>query len=231
LAEVTARCERAENSFAEASAQADAVAARDWDFRRLREELAATQAALADRETALARAGSAIEQAHELRTPETEIVLKPDRIGDATGALVQHRDMQARRHPIRNLVVAASLAASAIVFYPRITLFFPEIGTIFGDAHAPVGSHVPVSPQIAEQSMAVVIHAVNARAEPSTSAAIISTLQRGLKVATVEQRGSWTLVRIDGESGKAEPRQGWVYSSFLNDAGSSDKRSPTATRN
>jgi hypothetical protein len=42
---------------------------------------------------------------------------------------------------------------------------------------------------------------------------------RGASVATIEQRGSWTLVRIDGESGKTRPQQGWVYSSFLKEPG------------
>ena len=227
LAEVTARCERAETLFAEASAQSDALAARDWDLRRLSEQLARAQAALVDREVALARANLAIEEVHKLRTPNTEIVLKPNPIGATRGTLEPQGDTQVWRHPIRDLVLAVSLGALATAFYPGSTHFLPDIGTNFG-APAAVGPSGPASPQIGVRSMAVVIGVANVRAEPSAKAAIISTLQRGLKVAAVEQRGNWTLVHIDRESGKAEPRQGWVYSSSLNDAGGSDKRPPTA---
>jgi hypothetical protein len=55
-------------------------------------------------------------------------------------------------------------------------------------------------------------------------------LQRGLKVVAVEKRGSWTLVRIDDESGKTEPRQGWVANSFLEAAGADGKASNPAKR-
>ena len=229
LAEVTARCERAETFLAEASPQAGAVTARDEDIRHLNEQLATAQAALADREIALAQANLAIEQAHELQTPNTEIVLKPDRIGIARVAPERQSDTHAWRHPIRDLVLVVSLAASAIAFYPLAAHFLPETGPIFG-APAPVDSPKPVSPQVAEQSLAVVTHAANIRAEPSTEGAIITTLQRGVNVAVIEHRGNWTLVRIDRENGKAESRQGWVYSSFLNSAGSSDKKPPAATR-
>ena len=117
------------------------------------------------------------------------------------------------------MVVAASLAVAAIMFYPRIESFIPQIGTIFGDGLTRAGASLPLSPKIAEAPMAVVIHGANVRAGPSATADVVSTLQRGVNVATIEQRGAWTLVRIDGESDKTEPRQGWVYSSFLKAAG------------
>jgi uncharacterized protein YgiM (DUF1202 family) len=63
--------------------------------------------------------------------------------------------------------------------------------------------------------MAVVNHAANVRAGPSSTAEIVSTLQRGGKVASLEQRGNWTLVEFAADNGKSQPRQGWVYSSFV----------------
>jgi uncharacterized protein YgiM (DUF1202 family) len=78
--------------------------------------------------------------------------------------------------------------------------------------------------------MLVVNHAANVRTEASAAAAIVSTLQRGLKVVAVEKRGNWTLVRIEDASGKTEPRQGWVASSFLEAADPSGKASDPAKR-
>jgi hypothetical protein len=232
LAEMTVRCKRAETSLVEANARADSIVKRDQsnkaEFRRLREELAKTQAALADREVELACARSATDQSRESQTPGTDIVLKPNRIGSIRA--IEHREKKASRHLVRDMAVAASLAIATVVLYPYIEPSFPEIGTS-SSGPAPAGSSASSaqSPQRAGQRMAVVIHAGNVRAGPSTGAAIVSTLQRGLKVATVEQRGNWTLVRIEDETGDTKPQQGWVYSSFL-DAGGSDQESPTAKR-
>jgi SH3 domain-containing protein len=65
------------------------------------------------------------------------------------------------------------------------------------------------------QDLAVALRDVNVRAAPSTEAKILSTLSRGVKVAMIEERGSWHLVRIEGNSGETRSRQGWVYASFL----------------
>ena len=65
--------------------------------------------------------------------------------------------------------------------------------------------------------MAVVVRDVNVRASPSNAAAVVSTLARGAKVATIERRGNWTLVQIGGDSRNIKPRRGWVYGSFLRD--------------
>jgi hypothetical protein len=46
----------------------------------------------------------------------------------------------------------------------------------------------------------VVIDAANARTEPSTMGTVVSTLPRGLKLTTVEERG--TLGEADGSDAK-----------------------------
>jgi uncharacterized protein YgiM (DUF1202 family) len=104
------------------------------------------------------------------------------------------------------------------------------MGNGIGSAAA-VGSPAPAAPHIADQRMAVLIHGANVRAGPSGNAEVISALQAGAKVATVEQRGNWTLVQMDGESGNAKPRQGWVYRSFLKDSDGPDRGLPTAKPN
>ena len=157
------------------------------------------------------RAASSIREGDERRPSKTEIVLKPDRIGFTTRTLDQ-RDGQSQRHLIRNVIIAAALAVPAVLFYPRIA---NEFETVFGDAPAPVGAAEPASQQDGGQVTAVVKNAVNARTEPSPSAAVVWTLQRGVKVTIVEQRGNWTLVRADRKNDTGEPRQGWVSSSFL----------------
>jgi hypothetical protein len=219
LAEATQRLEAAETALKQARVRAETPhdSGNTVELRRLHQELAATQANLAYRERELAEARLALQQAREL--PETNIVLSPDRMGNAAGRLERQMDRPAKGHLMRDMIVVAALAISAIVFYPRIESFIPQIGTIFGDALTPAGVPQPVPPKVAERPMTLVIHGANVRSGPSATADVVTTLQRGASVATIEQRGSWTLVRIAGEGGKTEPQQGWVYSSFLEGAG------------
>ena len=219
LAEATQRLEAAEAALKQARVRAETPhdSGNAIELRRLHQELAATQANLAYRERELAEARLTLQQADEL--PETKIVLTPDRMGNAVGRLEPQMDRPAKSHLMRDMVVVGALVVSAIVFYPRIEAFFPQIGTIFGDALAPAGVPQPASPKIAERPLTLVIHGANVRSGPSSTADVVSTLQRGASVVTLEQRGSWTLVRIPGESGKTEPQQGWVFSSFLEGAG------------
>jgi hypothetical protein len=79
----------------------------------------------------------------------------------------------------------------------------------------------PESPEVVEKRMAVVVRDVSVRASPSGTAEIISTLQRGLKVATLGYSGNWKCVQIDDKN--IQPRQGWVYHSVLQYADDNDK--------
>ena len=79
------------------------------------------------------------------------------------------------------------------------------------------------APRGSSQELAVALRDVNIRAAPSTEAKVLSTLSRGVKVAMIEERGSWQLVRIEGNSRDTQARQGWVYTSFL-------KREPAKPR-
>jgi hypothetical protein len=232
LAEATQRFERAEAVLKEAHAKA--LTQHDHSDHavivRLREERTALQAALAQRDIALDQMRAAVEPSRELRAPKIHIVRTPDRTRNGAGELGRERKAHAPRHLVRDSLVAACLAASAIVFYPRILPLIPGLG-IGGGSAAPVDSLAPAPPHTADQRMALLVHGANVRAGPSGTSEVVSALQAGVKVAMVEQRGNWTLVQIDGESGDAKPRQGWVYRSFLKDLDGADTNLPTAKPN
>lgn len=64
-------------------------------------------------------------------------------------------------------------------------------------------------PAVASAAPAVASTFVNVRANPSTSARVVNTLQRGQQVEVTECEGSWCFVEAPG-------RDGWVAAQFLN---------------
>ena len=137
---------------------------------------------------------------------QEQIVLQPHRVLD---------DPQApkKRGMGRDLLVVAVLAVIAIVAYPRIEPLIPEpwrsqIAALTGGAG---------SLSSAARGSAVVIRDVNLRSGPSTSASIIATLAQGQNVGTLAQRDEWTFVEVGADTRSAQPRRGWVFSSFLRD--------------
>jgi hypothetical protein len=200
--------EKTAKALAEANARGSGM-----DLRNLREELAAMQATLWERDIELAVARAAREEERKPITPEEAIVLTPDRIGELPNTNAKPAP-RAKFRTIRDIAAAAALAASAMVSYPHIAAFLsgPEAtSTAAEDASD------------ADANMAVVNHAANVRVDASGSAAVIATLPRGTKVAVLEKRGAWTQVRIADEIGKTEPKQGWVATSFL-DAPNADAK-------
>jgi hypothetical protein len=131
-----------------------------------------------------------------------------------------------KRGTLRDVALAASVAILAIVAYPFIAPFLPPswqsniVAITGGSGPSTRKSSPPPMPappvsasNAATQSLAVVDREVNLRVGPSTAEKVMAALPRGSKVTPIEQRGDWTLVQIDG--GNAQPRRGWVYSSFL----------------
>jgi uncharacterized protein YgiM (DUF1202 family) len=190
------------------------------DLRNLREELAAMQATLWDRDIELAVVRAAREEAREEITAENAIVLKPDRIGGSADSEGQPK----KRRLWRDIVIAASLAAAGAVAYPIVA---PLVAGLSGPAPMSLSAGDAANDEL---NLVVVNHAANMRADASASAAVTSNLPRGAKVVAVEKRGSWTLVRVEDASGKTEPRQGWVASSFLDAADGSGKAADPAKR-
>jgi hypothetical protein len=230
LAEATKRFEAAEAALKKVLIRTEATreSGNAIEHRRLREELAMMQASLADREAALAEARLALEHTRELPASEDKIVLKPDRMWKSSERREQEND-RPKSFLIRDMIIVGALVVSAIVFYPRFEsyLHLAKIGTIFGDASAPASLPARAAPVAAELHMAVLNHGGNVRAGPSPTAEVISALQRGQKVATFEQSGKWTHIRLGAESGKTEQKEGWIFSSFLDPPGGKEV-SPTA---
>jgi hypothetical protein len=209
--------EKTAKALAEASARGSGM-----DLRNLREELAAMQATLWERDIELAVVRAAREEVRTPITPEEAIVLIPGRIGELPNANARPA-LGGKFRVIRDVMAAAALAASAVVFYPHIA---PLIGL-----SGPVTVAGPADDaSAADANMVIVNHAANVRADASGAAAIISTLQRGSKAVVVEKRGTWTRVRIEDESGKGDPKLGWVASSFLDAPGADGKGADAAKR-
>jgi hypothetical protein len=149
LAEANARAERAEAALAGAPAQS--APARDpgaeAELARLRDELAAMRGVLVERETELAEARSASEQARERAAAEAQVAVqkaeqawkveaaqrppvaqaepakeasaKNNTRGTLTEAVKRERRARLMRHLVRGGALAASLAGAAIL-YPRV---------------------------------------------------------------------------------------------------------------
>jgi hypothetical protein len=127
---------------------------------------------------------------------DSNIIIRTNRIWAAeTAAAVESPRRASRRRALGGAVAAASLGLLAI-------------------AVVVTGGGSPVR-RDSSQDLAVALRDVNVRAAPSTEAKILSTLPRGVKVATIEQRGSWSLIEIEGAGRDTRPRQGWVYNSLL----------------
>ena len=223
--------ERAAGAVAEARAASDSARdqATKLEFNRLRRELTATQAMLAHREAALTQANLMVEQSRETRSPKTEIVLKQDRIGFAREALESPADTKKWPHPIRDLIVAASLAVAAISSYPYAASFLPDKVTR-SVGPALMGDSGTVTSEFDDQSLAIVARATDVHTSPSADTRTIAMLERGSKVTILQQDDSWTLVQIAAEKGKTTPRQGWVSTAALNGPRDRDKKSPPALR-
>ena len=232
LAEATKRFEGAETALKQLLIRTELTreSGNAIEHRRLREELTMMQTSLSDRENALAEARLALEQSRELMTPETKIVLKTDRMWNGVERR-ERADDKPKSYLIRDLVVVGALAAAAIAFYPRFESYLPEIGAIFGNASAPASMPPRAASRAGEQHMAVVNHGANVRAGPSSTADIVSALQRGQKVAAAEKRGSWTpLSEWAGSPARPNREKVEVFSSFLDDPAVGNTASPTAER-
>jgi uncharacterized protein YgiM (DUF1202 family)/predicted pyridoxine 5'-phosphate oxidase superfamily flavin-nucleotide-binding protein len=220
LAEATARYKEAETALAQIR-----VRARDHSdsdvIGRLRAEVASLQSSLADRESE--RLPSAMAP-REMPSLQPRISLRENHDWNGDDPSASRLQSKSPRRLIRDIVVVALLAASAIVFWPRIESFMPESwqrsiaafttssGSTVAAPPVQTASQTPATATSAPQT-AMVVHAANMRADPAKTAAIVLTLQHGADVAVVDRRNNWTLVRTDGKNGKAQ--QGWVYSTNL----------------
>jgi hypothetical protein len=221
LAEATARYKEAETALAQIRVKS-ADQGESETVARMRHEIEMLRSALANHDDQLLRAAPA----HERRdTPPSRIAIRETH--DWESAEPREQKSPTSRRLIRDVIVVAVLAASAIIFWPRLESYIPA-GWFPGAAES---EPVPNSQATATtatlsppQPMAMVIRSANVHADPAKTAAVITTLQHGMQIEVIGGRNNWTLVRINGKGGK--PQQGWVYSSFLKVLG--DKSLPAA---
>jgi hypothetical protein len=149
-------------------------------------------------------------------TQESRIVLRPDRIW--INEAVEWRRRTSRKRAVFGVLGAALLGLFVIAVYSGIGAIqqnWSNTAVAGALGQIPGGSDIPKANS--SKDIAVVARDVNVRANPSTSASVVSKLPRGLKVAIIEQRGSWTMVQIENSRGNTRPRRGWVHRSFLKD--------------
>lgn len=213
LDEARARYEAAEQALEEMRTSANSARDKsDPARRRLHEEVANLQAVLADREVEVARLRTEIERirAHQRYEASEGYRGDAERGNPDEGA-------SGRRGLLRDVVLVVAVVMSAIAFYP----FLEAQVRGYWAAESPAGTAVssrpkqPAAPPAAERLATVAVRSVNIRSGPSATAAIVSTLGRGAKVAVIEERDKWTLVGLPHEEGPNRPERGWIYGSYL----------------
>lgn len=209
-----------------AVAAARAETARDhgkeMELRRLRKKVSALEETLAEREQALVNARLMDGRNDDHASRGSRIVIRTSRQWSAAEPSEEDRPA-GTHHYRRDAVVAACVVASAIFFYPAVLPYIPQsvltqfslAGSGAGETSPPAVRHTTAPPPVAMPPEAVVLRDVNVRAEPSPTAAIVSTVRHGLKVGILNQQGRWTFVRVDGNDGKMQSLRGWVSNSFL----------------
>jgi hypothetical protein len=203
---------------ARTSAKPGKEMAADIELRRLRGEYTALQATLAARELELSRAKQAA------GAPDDQIILRPQRIrpvpGDETN---QKRDDSRRRGLGLSIALIAGIASCGVFLYPNFEDILqpaPQVD-VSAPEPAPAGAP-PTAPQPAPPAgkLAVVVRGANVRSAPSGDASVMLTLPRGTKVATLERQGNWTRIQVQSDDNATQPREGWIFTSFLKDADS-----------
>ncbi len=194
--DAVARAETAEAAVAK-------LQSRVADERGLLHELTTLRAALGEREVELTQLRE--RQVHaQFVAEQTTRPLRDEQQIEAETRTARKGKL------VREVVVAASLAAAGAVLYVGVESLFS------GTAPAPVAPDaalVVVEP--AALPKAVLIQHVRLRAGPERSESVVAKLVRGTEVLVIEQHKEWTLVRTQSARGLAGTREGWVRSSDL----------------
>ena len=200
LAEAAARYEAAESALVEMRIRTGNHT--NEDSARLLDEINALRSVVANRESELAQ-------------------LRPMSTDDARD--VEFSFVQNNRGVIFAALVAASMVMGGVLLFPQVVPLLPYDWQVkFYEMNGQVtkdNSPAPAKTADARAALpqAIVFRGVNLRADPSTKGNVISTLVPGTNVAELENRGSWTRVRVAG----AKPHEGWVFNTFLKPKGSS----------
>jgi len=222
LAQMTARCESAEQALTEIRSRSTASHADDGYIESLRSEVAELRNALVKSETELGWARSALDQAQPLhirRAAENlPIGIPQQQQEEETGAPVS-----AKQTLMRDFLMAMAVIVPVILAYPWFANYLPEgvrtnLATVTGGVLS-TGNERPVAtvPAAAPAPAPVVQHpsiatsrSLKVRATPSTKADVVVSLEKGATLVLLEQNGNWTHVEVP-----ATGQQGWVFTANL----------------
>ena len=228
LAQMTVRCENAEQALADATSRNAASHDEDGYIESLRSEVAELRNALVKSETELGWARSAIDQAQPLhirRAVENLPIGMP-----APQAQEQEEETtdSNKRALIRDFLVVIAVVVPVILFYPWFAGYLPEgirgnLATVTGgllsagEEHtvAPHAAAPVAAPAAVERPTISVSRSVNVRATPATKGVVLLTLPKGGALIVLEQSGNWTHVEIPAKDAGAKAQQGWVFTANL----------------
>ena len=236
LAQMTARCESAEQALTEIRSRSTASHADDGYIESLRSEVAELRNALVKSETELGWARSALDQAQPLHIRRAVENLP---IG-ASLPQAQEEETEttgsSKRALVRDFLIVIAVVVPAILFYPWFAGYLPEgvrnsLATVTGGLLS-TGNERPAAtlPAAAPAPAPVVQHpsiatsrSLKVRATPSTKGDVVVSLEKGATLVLLEQNGNWTHVEVP-----ATNQQGWVLSSNLGLKKDSAKDKPAA---
>jgi hypothetical protein len=207
----------------------------DAEFEDLRNALAEREAELADSRNDLVRARERwkadmqrtldvskqawlAEEEQRLKIARAEWAREQRAAQDACEEIEDDSPLRRLRF-FRDAAVGVVLAATAVFIYrevaPSVTANGYLQSTPVAAGYAQPSPPAPLPPTTSARNL-VVLHGVNLRVAPSSSAAVVATLARGTRVAVIGQQGGWTHVRVGAADGKLS-QQGWVFGSYLKD--------------
>jgi len=229
LAQMTARCESAEQALTEIRSRSTASHADDGYIESLRSEVAELRNALVKSETELGWARSALDQAQPLhlrRAAENLPIGIPQQQQQEEET---EAPVSAKQTLMRDFLMAMAVIVPVILAYPWFANYLPEgvrtnLATVTGGvlstgnerpaATVPAAAPAP-APAAIERPTISVSRSVNVRATPATKAAVLLTLPKGGSLIVLEQSGNWTHVEIPAKVAGAKAQQGWVFTANL----------------
>lgn len=224
LADITARCESAEAAVMAARGNTQSAEADEY-VRSLIREIKTLQATLVDREAALAQVHASLEQMRfgSVRAISSLPPLSHPRRG-LSGATNQPESDKENNHLVRDVFIVFVVVMAAVLLFPQFEPVSPSeqswhIDTAGGPSNGPPkpSASAPHTLSTTKYPVATILREVNLRSLPSVSAGVLTSLKSGTQIAVLENRGNWDRIQISDEGGIVQ--QGWVYRSFLAEAG------------
>lgn len=220
--------------------------ANESELRRLRNEMANLQVAYTDRESELAVVHATMRKARERTADQIRVaVLKAEdewrreeakrmeaaklgwerqaqfaaEMNGAPEALAETVTMKRANRLLLDSALAVGLSAIVVLgitFYWRTPVASASNASA---ARPPQSVHaaIPAAPQISALPMTIGTSLARLRTGPNTSATVMATLRRGVRVSLLERRGNWARIHLGSDGGKTA-QDGWVFAASLQTA-------------